>query len=94
MSFGDKGLNDAFDRWATQTPEEYYGYDEVAICLECKKPFNCETDIQLCDKCMKLFNLDKLWKLHDKGKLDALDFNESSKLREKFRKKKRNRTLL
>ncbi len=28
MSFGNKRLDRAFDRWITQTPEEYYGLDE------------------------------------------------------------------
>jgi hypothetical protein len=28
MSFGDRRLDQAYDRWATQTPEEYYGMDE------------------------------------------------------------------
>ena len=38
---------------------------------------------------MKLFDTDKLWKLHDKAKLDVLDFNESKKMREKFRIKEK-----
>jgi len=58
-----------------------------AICLECKKEFIQERDIQLCDGCVKKFNLDKLWKDHDNNKIDALDFNESSKIREKYRVK-------
>jgi len=57
-----------------------------AICLECRKSFYQERDIQLCDKCIDLFDLDKLWKLHDDNKLDALDFNENKKLREEFRR--------
>jgi len=28
MSFGSKRLDDAYDRWATQTPEEAGYYDE------------------------------------------------------------------
>ena len=28
MSFGSKRLDDAFDKWATQTPEEAGYYDE------------------------------------------------------------------
>ena len=60
----------------------------MSYCLECKKSFRQDHDIQLCDKCIDKFNLDKLWKLHDENKLDALDFNESPKLREQFRIKK------
>ena len=60
--------------------------DKKAVCLECKKDFICDRDIQLCDNCVEKFNLDKLWKLHDSNKLDALDFNESKSLREKFRR--------
>ena len=69
--------------------EDEWNDDNVATCLECKKEFQQETDIQLCDKCMKKFDTDKLWKLHDQNKLDALDFNESKTMREKFRIKKR-----
>ena len=90
MSFGDKRLDESYDRWVTQTPEEYYGYNEdEETCVECGERFICETDIILCEKCMKLFDTDKLWKLHDKDKINALDFNESKKIREKFREKKR-----
>ena len=60
---------------------------ERATCLECKKDFYCDTDLQLCPKCMKKFDVDKLWKLHDKGELDALDFNERASIRERFRLK-------
>lgn len=56
-----------------------------ANCVNCKKGFYCDTDIILCNKCQVLFNLDKLWKLHDKNKLDALDFNENKKMRDEFR---------
>lgn len=28
MSFGSKRLDDAYDRWATQSPDEYYAGDE------------------------------------------------------------------
>jgi hypothetical protein len=64
------------------------GYESTAICLECKKQFRQERDLQLCDNCIDKFDTDKLWKLHDQNKLDALDFNENSKLREQFRIKK------
>lgn len=59
-----------------------------AVCLECNKDFIQERDIQLCDYCINKFDLDKLWKLHDNNKLDALDFNENETLREHFRLKK------
>lgn len=62
-------------------------------CLECKKriyfdPESQGTDLQLCGKCMGKFDTDKLWKMHDQSKLDALDFNESKAFRERFRIKK------
>lgn len=60
----------------------------MATCLECKKRFIQEGDIQLCDDCIDKFDLDKLWKLHDQNKLDALDFNENDSMREKFRIKR------
>jgi hypothetical protein len=63
-----------------------------ALCLECKKSFIQERDIQLCDKCVKLFDLDRLWKMHDRNKIDALDFNESEYIREVFRKNKQKKT--
>ena len=59
--------------------------DELSRCLECREFFRQERDTQLCDNCCKKFDLDKLWKLHDNNELDALDFNESEKLRERFR---------
>ena len=31
MSFGDKRLDNAYDNWATQTPEEYFGDIERKI---------------------------------------------------------------
>lgn len=32
MSFGNKQLDRAYDRWVTQTPEEYFGYCEDCEC--------------------------------------------------------------
>jgi len=63
--------------------------EELSVCLECLEDFYQQTDVQLCDKCMKLFDTDKLWDLNDKCKLNALDFNESKKMREKFRIKEK-----
>jgi hypothetical protein len=59
--------------------------DNKSICLECGKKFNQETDLQLCLRCMCKFDTNKLWKLHEESKLDALDFNESKTFREQFR---------
>ncbi len=56
-----------------------------ADCLECSKKFIQERDLQVCDVCVKLFDLDKLWELHDLNELDALDFNESKEFRGRFR---------
>jgi hypothetical protein len=64
-----------------------YAEGEVFNCIECSKITPCETDIQLCSDCMKKFDTDRLWKLHDKNKIDALDFNESKTFREQFRVK-------
>lgn len=58
---------------------------KVGHCLECGEVSSMDTDIQLCEKCMNLFDTDKLWELHDAGKLDALDFNENAAMRERFR---------
>ena len=68
--------------------------DELSKCLECGEFFYQERDIQLCDNCVNKFDLEKLWALHDKGKLDALDFNENKKLREQFRISKRKQTII
>jgi hypothetical protein len=59
--------------------------NDIAICLECKKEFHQDRDIQLCDECVSKFDLDTLWELHDKDKLDVLDFNENELMRERFR---------
>ena len=58
----------------------------IMNCLECKKPFDCQTDIWLCDDCQDKFDLDKLWEMHDKNEIDALDFNERDSVMERFRK--------
>lgn len=55
-------------------------------CLECGKIIVVETDLWLCQNCMDKFDVDKIWKLHDKGEIDALDFNGSEKFRNRFRK--------
>lgn len=60
--------------------------ENISICLECKKEFYLDKDIWLCDDCINKFDLDKLWKLHDLNKINALDFNENKKIRERFRK--------
>lgn len=59
--------------------------ENIVICLECGKEFNCEKDILLCDDCILKFDLDLLWKQHDNKEIDALDFNESQEIREKYR---------
>ena len=61
-------------------------YDNTAQCLECKKMFEQERDIQLCDKCIDKFDLESLWINHDENKVDTLDFNESASIREQYRK--------
>lgn len=66
--------------------ENQNGEQNKAICVECKEEFIQDRDLQICDKCIKLFDLDKVWELHDKNELDALDFNESKKFRDRFRK--------
>ena len=60
--------------------------NNIAQCLECKKEFEQERDIQLCDNCIDKFDLERLWKEHDENKIDALDFNERASIREKYRK--------
>ena len=56
-----------------------------AVCLECEKEFEQERDLQICDNCIDKFDTNRLWDLHDKGELDALDFNENVSVRERFR---------
>ena len=60
---------------------------EKSICLECGEEEYIDRDIQLCLDCIDKFDLDEVWKLHDLNELDALDFNESKKFRERFRLK-------
>jgi len=64
---------------------EFDDSEELSECVECGCMFEQETDIQLCDKCMDLFDLDRLWKMHDNKQINALDFNESKEVREMFR---------
>jgi len=60
-----------------------------SLCLDCFKEIEDETDIQLCQECMKNYDTERLWKLHDNNELDALDFNESPQMRERFRIRKK-----
>lgn len=62
--------------------------EDTAVCLECKAEFIQDRDIQLCDNCCDKFDLDKLWELHDGNKIDAINFNESKTIRERFRVRK------
>jgi hypothetical protein len=55
-------------------------------CLECGDLFYQDRDLQVCDKCVDLFDTDRLWNDHDNNKIDVLDFNESKRLREKYRR--------
>jgi len=59
--------------------------DKRIACVECDKMFECETDLWLCEKCVSKFDLDRLWDEHDNGKIDALRFNESERMREQYR---------
>lgn len=61
--------------------------DTLTRCIECGEDFECDRDLQICDICSEDFDLDKLWKDHDENKIDALDFNESSIIRDKYRRK-------
>ena len=63
--------------------------DELSRCLECGQFFYQERDLQICDNCIGLFDTDKLWQDHDNNKIDALDFNESEKVREQYRIKEK-----
>ena len=54
-------------------------------CVNCNILFDCQTDIMLCEDCQKLFDLDKLWLDHDNNLIDALDFNENEKMRNKYK---------
>jgi len=74
MTFGSKRLDDAYDRWATQTPDEYFGEDEemedlAEECAEENSPialqdYTLKKKIKLhpkqrCEKCKMLY-----WKKH------------------------------
>jgi len=75
------------DKQTIEAANILYDIDEnICNCVNCEKEFSCQTDIILCDDCVKLFDLNKLWRLHDKNELDALDFNENKSMRDKFRK--------
>ena len=46
MSFGTKSLDDSYDKWVTQTPEEYFGTERCPECGECVHP-----DDEECSEC-------------------------------------------
>ena len=59
MSFGSKQLDDAYDKWATQTPEDYFGADEgeeEGKCKKCNKetPKEFLADDGICDYCYEI----------------------------------------
>lgn len=65
---------------------QWAGITEIPrLCLDCLEEMEIETDIKLCQKCMKNYDTERLWKDHDKNKIDALDFNESEQMRNKYR---------
>lgn len=57
-------------------------------CVHCNKITLGEPqkDLFVCDSCEDLFDLELLWELHDKNKIDALDFNTSDEFRSRFKK--------
>lgn len=57
-----------------------------SACLDCLKEMELETDIQLCQECMKNYDVEKVWKEHDAGKINALDFNENAQMRMEYKK--------
>lgn len=61
------------------------GVEMNSHCIDCHNEMKIETDIQLCQKCMSNYDMDKLWQDHDNNLIDALDFNESAKIRELYR---------
>jgi predicted amidophosphoribosyltransferase len=61
--------------------------DSIASCVECGEEFEQNTDLQICEMCLDEFDTDRLWQDHDNNVIDALDFNESAVIREKYRLK-------
>jgi len=59
--------------------------EQIAMCVDCNKKFEQHTDLQVCENCMDNFDTDKLWYDHDRGAIDALHFNKSKSLRDKYR---------
>lgn len=53
MSFGNKQLDNAYDKWVTQTPEEYFG---LAECRECGREFPIENGGEYCERCCNLID--------------------------------------
>ena len=81
-----KEMEEVLDIYVKEDLEDrYLERENWAVCLECGKDFKQERDLQICDKCVDKFDLNRLWKEHDNNELDALDFNESKKMRERFR---------
>lgn len=58
--------------------------EDKSMCLECDELEYIDRDIQLCLGCIDKFDLEELWRLHDNNEIDALDFNESKSIRERF----------
>jgi len=58
--------------------------DYHSACLDCGEEMEEETDIQLCQPCMVHYDVDLLWEMHDNNEIDALNFNESPRMRKDF----------
>ncbi len=66
--------------------EDQCDLGNYGFCIDCGENLQEELDIQLCEDCMRDYDVETLWKLHDKGELNALDFNENAKMRKRFYK--------
>lgn len=61
MSFGDKRLDRAYDRWVTQTPEEYHHLAQRGIyaCESCEQELPL-LGIPLCRQCFLQWAREKI----------------------------------
>lgn len=53
MSFGNKQLDDAYDRWVTQSPTDYH---DLIECRECGREFPRDFGGDYCEKCANLLD--------------------------------------
>lgn len=83
-----KGIQAALDNWDEIIYNAIRNVKAHPVCVDCSGELDGSTDIQLCNSCTENYNMDRIWALLDENKLEVLEFNEKTWIREQFRKQR------